>query len=100
MFGVRLHRPLFAAVVNHESQLNTLQEWVRAAQKHQQKYLLVRSVLGAKKQNNPNNQMRTQEQWRNAFKRKEIHASVILMPWTYPQDESVLGLSLLKNARN
>ena len=49
-FGSRLNSGLYVAIINNEDP-RTWTDWVRAAQKYQQKYLLIRSVLGMKSGN-------------------------------------------------
>ena len=44
-FGSTLNSGLYVAIINNEKP-RTWTEWVQAAQKYQQKYLLIRSVLG------------------------------------------------------
>ena len=67
-FGSRLNPGLYMAIINNEEP-RTWTEWVRAAQKYQQKYLLIRSVLGMKSGNpdlKPQKKPQTPEQWRAA----------------------------------
>ena len=70
-FGSGLNPGLFAAIINN-SDPHTWIDWTRAAQKYQQKYLLIRSALGMK---NPDSKVRkkpqTPEQWKAAWSNKK-----------------------------
>jgi hypothetical protein len=72
MYRRGLYPKLQVNVIQNERPF-TYQEWVRGAQRQQQIYLQVRSILGERpnqgKPPNNQNQNRTQEQWRNAFSR-------------------------------
>jgi hypothetical protein len=68
MYCRGLYPKLQVKVIQNERPF-TYQEWVRGAQRQQQIYLQVRSILGDRpNQGKPsNNRNRTQEQWRSAF---------------------------------
>jgi hypothetical protein len=70
MYRRGLYPKLQVNIIQNERPF-TYQEWVRGAQRQQQIYLQVRSILGERpnqgKPPNNQNQNRTQEQWRNAF---------------------------------
>jgi hypothetical protein len=72
MYRQGLYPKLQVNVIQNERPF-TYQAWVRGAQRQQQIYLQVRSILGERpNQGKPpsnQNQNRTQEQWRNAFSR-------------------------------
>ena len=69
-FGSGLNSGLYVAIINNEDP-RTWVEWVQVAQRYQQKYLLIRSVLGMKNGNpdsKPRNKPQTPEQWKAAWK--------------------------------
>ena len=63
-FGHGLVPGLYAAIVNGPDDLVTWTDWVRLAQRYQQKYLLVQSNLESRR---INPRKRTKEQWQQAF---------------------------------
>ena len=72
-FGSGLNSGLFTAIINN-SDLRTWLDWTRAAQKYQQKYLLIRSVLGlstGKTTQKPRKKPQTPEQWKAAWNSKK-----------------------------
>ena len=71
-FSSGLNSGLYVAIINNED-LRNWTEWVRAAQRYQQKYLLIRSVLGMKTGNpysKPCKKPQTPEQWKTAWRSK------------------------------
>ena len=71
-FGSGLNPGLFTAVVNN-TEPHTWLDWTRAAQKYQQKCLLIRSALGMKTGNSPQKTCKkpqTAEQWKSAWNNK------------------------------
>ena len=67
-FGSSLNSGLFTAIINNADPCTWL-DWTRAAQKYQQKYLLIRSALGLKAGNTtqkPRKKPQTPEQWKAA----------------------------------
>jgi hypothetical protein len=71
-FGSKLIPGLYAAIVNSQDEPITWTDWVRSAQKYQQKYLLVQANLGDRRVKDPQKgqKMRTKEQWQQAFRPK------------------------------
>ena len=71
-FGSGLNPGLFTAIINNTDP-HTWLDWTRAAQKYQQKYLLIHSALGMKV-GNPDSKTRkkpqTPEQWKAAWYNK------------------------------
>ena len=71
-FGSGLNPGLFTAIINN-AEPHTWLDWTRAAQKYQQKYLLIHSALGLKT-GNSNSKARkkpqTPEQWKAAWNNK------------------------------
>ena len=71
-FGSGLNSGLFTAIINNTDPRTWL-DWTRAAQKYQQKYLLICSALGLKT-GNPNSKTRkklqTPEQWKAAWNKR------------------------------
>ena len=71
-FGSGLNPGLFTAIINN-TDLRLWLDWTRAAQKYQQKYLLIRSALGLKT-GNSNSKTRkkpqTPEQWKAAWNKR------------------------------
>ena len=68
-FGSGLNPGLFTAIINNTNP-HTWLDWTRAAQKYQQKYLLIRSALGLKTGNTnlkPCKKPQTPEQWKAAW---------------------------------
>ena len=63
-FGRGLVPGLYAAIVNGPDDPVTWTDWVRLAQRYQQKYLLVQSNLEGR---HTNPRKRTKEQWQQAF---------------------------------
>ena len=71
-FGNRLNSGLYVAIVNNEDPRNWT-EWTQAAQKYQQKYLLICSVLGMKTgypDSKPWKKPQIPEQWKTAWRSK------------------------------
>ena len=70
-FGSGLNPGLFTAIINNTNP-HTWLDWTRAAQKYQQKYLLIRSALNMK---NPDlkscKKPQTPEQWKAAWNNKK-----------------------------
>ena len=65
-FGSGLNPGLFTAIINN-SDPHTWLNWTRAAQKYQQKYLLIRSALNMKNPDSkPRKKLQTPEQWKAA----------------------------------
>jgi hypothetical protein len=71
-FGSKLIPGLYAAIVNGPDKLVTWTDWVRAAQKYQQKYLLVQANLGDRRSKDPakGQKSRSKEQWQQALRPK------------------------------
>jgi hypothetical protein len=71
-FGSKLIPGLYAAIVNGPDELVTWTNWVRAAQKYQQKYLLVQANLGDQRSKDPakGQKNRSKEQWQQALRPK------------------------------
>ena len=72
-FGSGLNPGLFTAIINNTDPCTWL-DWTRAAQKYQQKYLLIRSALGMKVGNSdskPRKKPQTLEQWKAAWNNKK-----------------------------
>jgi hypothetical protein len=69
-FNSKLTPGLYAAIVNGPDEPVTWTDWVRAAQKYQQKYLLVQANLGDQRSKNPlkEQKSRSKEQWRQALR--------------------------------
>jgi hypothetical protein len=63
---------LYAAIVNGPDKPVTWTDWVRAAQKYQQKYLLVQANLGDRRSKDPvkGQKNRSKEQWQQALRPK------------------------------
>ena len=71
-FGSGLNAGLYTAIINNTNP-HTWTDWTRAAQKFQQKYLLIRSALGMKTgspDSKPHKKLRTPEQWKTAWNNK------------------------------
>ena len=70
-FGSGLTSGLYIAIVNGPDEPRTWTEWTRAAQKYQQKYLLIRSSLGLRNPKEPKARKKPQtlEQWKAAWKK-------------------------------
>ena len=71
-FGSGLNPGLFTAIITN-SEPRTWLDWTRAAQKYQQKYLLIRSALGMKTGNafqKTHKKPQTPEQWKAAWSKK------------------------------
>ena len=70
-FGSGLTSGLYIAIVNGPDEPRSWTEWTRAAQKYQQKYLLIRSSLGLRnpKESKTRKQPQTLEQWKAAWKK-------------------------------
>jgi hypothetical protein len=64
---------LYAAIVNGPDKPVTWTDWVRAAQKYQQKYLLVQANLGDRRSKDPvkGQKNRSKEQWQQALQPKQ-----------------------------
>jgi hypothetical protein len=71
-FGSKLIPGLYAAIVNRPDEPVTWTDWVRAAQKYQQKYLLVQANLGDRRSKDPakGQKGRSKEQWQQALRPK------------------------------
>ena len=71
-FGSKLIPGLYAAIVNSQDEPVTWTDWVRAAQKYQQKYLLVQANLGDRRSKDPQKgqKNRSKEQWQQALRPK------------------------------
>jgi hypothetical protein len=71
-FGSKLIPGLYAAIVNGPDEPVTWTDWVRAAQKYQQKYLLVQANLGDRRSKDPTKgqRSRNKEQWQQALRPK------------------------------
>jgi hypothetical protein len=71
-FGSKLIPGLYAAIVNGPDEPVTWTDWVRAAQKYQQKYLLVQANLGDRRSKDPakGQKSRSKEQWQQALRPK------------------------------
>jgi hypothetical protein len=71
-FGSKLIPSLYAAIVNGPDEPVTWTDWVRAAQKYQQKYLLVQANLGDRRSKDPakGRKDRSKEQWQQALRPK------------------------------
>ena len=70
-FGSGLTSGLYIAIVNSPDEPRNWMEWTRAAQKYQQKYLLIRSSLGLRnpKESKMRKKPQTLEQWKAAWKK-------------------------------
>ena len=70
-FGSGLTSGLYIAIVNSPNEPRNWTEWTRAAQKYQQKYLLIRSSLGMRnpKDSKPHKKPQTLKQWKAAWKK-------------------------------
>ena len=70
-FGSGLTSGLYIAIVNGPDKPRNWTEWTRAAQKNQQKYLLIRSSLGMRNPRDSKTQKKPQtlEQWKAAWKK-------------------------------
>jgi hypothetical protein len=71
-FGSKLIPGLYAAIINGPDEPVTWTDWVRAAQKYQQKYLLVQANLGDRRSKDPvkGHKNRSKEQWQQALRPK------------------------------
>jgi hypothetical protein len=71
-FGSKLILGLYATIVNGPDEPVTWTDWVRAAQKYQQKYLLVQANLGDRRSKDPakGQRNRSKEQWQQALRPK------------------------------
>jgi hypothetical protein len=71
-FGSKLIPGLYAAIINGPDEPVTWTDWVRAAQKYQQKYLLVQANLGDRRSKDPvkGRKDRSKEQWQQALRPK------------------------------
>jgi hypothetical protein len=71
-FGSKLIPGLYTAIVNGSDEPVTWTDWVRAAQKYQQKYLLVQANLGDRRSKDPakGQRNRSKEQWQQALRPK------------------------------
>jgi hypothetical protein len=58
-FGSKLIPGLYAAIINGPDEPVTWTDWVRAAQKYQQKYLLIQANLGDRRSKDPAKGQRT-----------------------------------------
>jgi hypothetical protein len=68
-FGSKLIPGLYTAIINGPNKLVTWTDWVHAAQKYQQKYLLVQANLGDRRSKDPakGQKNRSKEQWQQAL---------------------------------
>ena len=76
-FSIGLNTGLYTAIINNTDP-HTWTDWTRAAQKFQQKYLLIRSALGMKAGNpnsKPGKKLQTPEQWKAAWNNKRSNNS-------------------------
>ena len=76
-FSSGLNPGLFMAIINNTDP-HTWLDWTRAAQKYQQKYLLIRSALGLKIGNSDSKlrkKLQTPEQWKAAWNNKRSNNS-------------------------
>jgi hypothetical protein len=71
-FGSKLIPGLYTAIINGPDEPVTWTDWVRAAQKYQQKYLLVQANLGDRRSKDPakGQKNRSKEQWQQALRPK------------------------------
>jgi hypothetical protein len=71
-FGSKLIPGLYTAVINGPDKPVTWTDWVRAAQKYQQKYLLVQANLGDRRSKDPVKGQKncSKEQWQQALRPK------------------------------
>ena len=71
LFGSSLTSGLYIAIINGPDEPRNWTEWTRAAQRYQQKYLLICSSLGMRnpKDSKPCKKPQTPEQWRVAWKK-------------------------------
>ena len=70
-FGSGLNPGLFTSIINNTDP-HTWLDWTRAAQKYQQKYLLIRSALGMKNPDSKTHKKpQTPEQWKAAWNNKK-----------------------------
>jgi hypothetical protein len=71
-FGSKLIPGLYAAIINRPDEPVTWTDWVRAAQKYQQKYLLVQANLGDRRSKDPVKGRKdcSKEQWQQALRPK------------------------------
>jgi hypothetical protein len=72
-FGSKLIPGLYAAIINGPDEPVTWTDWVRAAQKYQQKYLLVQANLGDCRSKDPakgGQKNHSKEQWQQALRPK------------------------------
>ena len=77
-FGSGLNPGLFTAIINN-SNPHTWLDWTRAAQKYQQKYLLICSALGMKNPDpKPRKKPQTPEQWKTAWNNKKSSNSDVM----------------------
>jgi hypothetical protein len=78
-FGSKLIPGLYAAIINGPDEPVTWTDWVRAAQKYQQKYLLVQANLGDRRSKDPakGQKNRSKEQWQQALRPKPKDPNVM-----------------------
>jgi hypothetical protein len=71
-FSSKLTPSLYATIVHGPNEPVTWTDWVRAAQKYQQKYLLVQANLGDRRSKDPGKgqKNRSKEQWQQALQPK------------------------------
>jgi hypothetical protein len=71
-FRSKLIPGLYAAIINGPDEPVTWTDWVRAAQKYQQKYLLIQANLGHRRAKDPakGQKNRSKEQWQQALRPK------------------------------
>ena len=87
-FGSGLNPGQFMAVINNTDP-HTWLDWTRAAQKYEQKYLLIRSALGMKNPDSkPRKKPQTPKQWKAAWNNKKSNNPT---PWTPRPDVQESG---------
>jgi hypothetical protein len=78
-FGSKLIPGLYATIINGPDKPVTWTDWVRAAQKYQQKYLLVQANLGDRRSKDPakGQKNHSKEQWQQALRPKPRDPNVM-----------------------
>jgi hypothetical protein len=84
-FGSKLIPGLYAAIINGPDEPVTWTDWVRAAKKYQQKYLLVQANLGDRRSKDPakGQRNRSKEQWQQAL-------------WLKPKDPNAMEIDCVR----
>jgi hypothetical protein len=84
-FGSKLIPGLYTAIVNRPDEPVTWTDWVRAAQKYQQKDLLVQANLGDRRSKDPakGQKSRSKEQWQQAL-------------WPKPKDPNAMEIDRVR----